>query len=487
MNQIPIQTTSKTSLSQDPSTAPIELFWHPKEASEPIATSNSPTSTTQTLQQPLDTTPLNVFRKHAYQLSPQDKDNNRDANKPLAQIAALDCCFIGAAAFYSLSGKKETVISSLTIQEIDKLIAYRENKDKNPVEEAKRLVQNKQLLTEARCAAVAELYLAGASIKDIRIALKTGGNPGSDIDPASILPLWYQEFLYVFDKKAANTLPPHRESDHKIELLPGKSPPAGPLYNMSVDELKVLKKWLEENLAKGFIRSSKSPAASPVLFAKKPGGGLRLCVDYRGLNAITIKNRYPLPLVQETLSRLAQAKYYTTLDINSAFNRIRIAEGHEWMSAFNTRLGLYESLVMPFGMTNAPATFQAYINKTLHPWLDVFCTAYIDDVLIYSNTLEEHRQHVKTVLQALREAGLQCDIRKCQFDKQEVKYLGMIIATAGVRIDPAKVEAITSWATPEKVKDIQAFLGFANFYRRFISGFSKIVKPLINLCKKGRT
>jgi hypothetical protein len=326
----------------------------------------------------------------------------------------------------------------------------------------------------------AALHLAGFSLEDIQIALQTKKRP----DPAVKVPSHYHELLDVFDYKAADTLPPHRDCDHEIKLKPGTTPPHGPLYNMSIEELEVLRKWLDDNLAKGFIRASSSPAAAPVLFAKKPGGGLRFCVDYRGLNNITIKNRYSLPLLQETLARLSTAKYFTKLDIIAAFNHIRIKDGQEWMTAFNTRYGLFETLVMPFGLSNAPATFQARINEVLRPFLDLYCTAYIDDILIYSDNLLEHRQHVKSVLQALREAGLHVDIKKCEFETQEVTYLGMIVSTSGVKMDPSKVSCIVNWEAPSNLKDVQAFLGFSNFYRRFIKGFSRIVKPLNELTKK---
>ena len=327
----------------------------------------------------------------------------------------------------------------------------------------------------------ASLYLAGASLEDIRLALETK----PVVDPRLKLPEHYHHHLPVFDAAEADKLPPHREGvDHTIELQAGAAPPHGPLYNMSVDELQVLRKFLKENLDKGWIRASSSPAASPVLFAKKPGGGLRFCVDYRALNAITVKNRYPLPLVQETLSRLSKATIYTKLDVIAAFNKIRMKEGDEWLTAFNTRYGLFESLVMPFGLCNAPATFQARINDVLRPYLDIFCTAYIDDVLVYSDNLLEHRQHVNLVLETLAKAGLHLDIKKCEFEVKEVTYLGMIISTEGVRMDPKKVEAIAVWEPPVNVKDVQAFLGFANFYRRFIKGFSRLVTPLVNLTKK---
>src|SRR5690606_7659833 len=188
--------------------------------------------------------------------------------------------------------------------------------------------------------------------------------------------------------------------DHAIPLKEGFTPPFGPLYSLSHNELKTLREWLDDNLSKGFIRASSSPAGAPILFVKKKDGSLRLCVDYRGINEGTIKNRYPLPLIKETLNQLSRAKIYTTLDIRGAYNLVRMAEGDEWKTAFRTRYGLFESLVMPFGLTNAPATFQHFINDVLRPYLDQFCTAYLDDILIYSDNLEDHVKHVRLVLQA---------------------------------------------------------------------------------------
>ncbi|KAH0358992.1 hypothetical protein KCU65_g10159, partial [Aureobasidium melanogenum] len=306
-----------------------------------------------------------------------------------------------------------------------------------------------------------------------------------DVDPALILPLQYHEYLDVFSRKDAKTLPPHRTYDHAIDLLPGKEPPYGPLYSMSRDESEELLRELKSQLDSGFIRASRSPAASPVLFVKKPGGGLRFCVDYRGLNAITVKNRYPLPLITETLARLSRAKKYTKLDIISAFNRLRIKEGDEWKTAFRTRYGLFEYLVMPFGLCNGPASFQNFINDTLREHLDVFCTAYLDDILIYSEDEAKHERHVKLVLEKLREAGLQVDITKCEFNVEQVEYLGLMVTTEGTRMDPKKVQTILEWPELKNVKDVQSLLGFANFYRRFIYGFSAIVSPLTALTKKG--
>src|SRR5580692_4995423 len=205
-------------------------------------------------------------------------------------------------------------------------------------------------------------------------------------------------------------------------------------------------------LDKGFIRESSSPAAVPLLLAAKPGGGVRICHDYRGLNNVTIKNRYPLPLIRETLDALCHAKFYTKLDIIAAFNNIRIAEGHEWKTAFITRFGLFETLVMPFGLCNAPASFQHYINHTLFDLLDRFCTAYLDDVLVYSATRKEHREHVREVVRRLREAGLQIDITKCDFETNRTKYLGLIITPERIRMDPAKVATIREWKDPPRIR-----------------------------------
>jgi hypothetical protein len=298
------------------------------------------------------------------------------------------------------------------------------------------------------------------------------------------LPIEFQDLFKAFIPKDAENLPPHRPWDHKIELLPGKEVPHSKNRPFAPAELRCIKKWIDEMKDKGWIRESKSPGAAPLLLAAKPGGGVRICHDFRGLNAITAKNRYPIPLIKETLDSLCRAKWYTKLDVIAAFNRIRIAEGHEWKTAFITRFGLYEMLVTPFGLCNAPATWQAFINHILHDILDVYCTAYLDDILIYSNTRAEHTKHVRDVLQRLIDSGLTADLNKSEFFAKRTRYLGLIISVDGIRMDPTKVQAILDWKEPSKVKELQQFLGFANFYRRFIRGYSMIARPLTRLLRK---
>lgn len=300
------------------------------------------------------------------------------------------------------------------------------------------------------------------------------------------VPPQYHDFLCVFSEAESHILPPSRPYDHKIELETNSTLNYGPLYNQSAEELQQVKQYLMENLKKGWIEPSKAPYSSPVLFVKKPNGGLRFCVDYRKLNAITKKDRYPLPLIDETLARLCKAKIFTKLDIRQAFHRIRMCADSEELTTFRTRYGAYKYKVLPFGLTNGPATYQRYMNDVLFEFLDVFCTVYLDDILIYSEDPSQHVNHVNQVLKRLQEAGLQADIKKCEFGVTKTRYLGFIVTTNGIRVDPDKIQTIKDWKPPTNVRSIQSFLGFCNFYRRFIRNFGIIAKPLTQLTHKNK-
>ncbi|KAH8144329.1 uncharacterized protein LAJ45_11691 [Morchella importuna] len=294
---------------------------------------------------------------------------------------------------------------------------------------------------------------------------------GGDI--AVRIPLRYREWADVFSKEKIQELPPHSRNDLKINLLPGTAPLFGLLYPCSAPEQKVLQEYLDKELSLGKISRSSSPAAAPILFIPKKDG---IAGFHKGLNKVTVKDKYPLPIMSELRDRFFKAKIFTKIDLKNGFNLIRIAEG-----AFRTRYGVYQYNVMPFGLCNAPSAFQAMINDVLKELLDEGVVVYIDDILIYSETEEEHERLVEKILQKLREAKLCASISKTSFYIREVEYLGCHISEKGVSMSEDKVEAVQEWPVPRNIKGVQGFLGFANFYRRFIEGFSKVCKPLTDL------
>ncbi|KAL0159827.1 hypothetical protein M9458_043552, partial [Cirrhinus mrigala] len=329
----------------------------------------------------------------------------------------------------------------------------------------------------------------GATCQELCLRARVGtcsGEPGAlDVDRDAI-PVQYRDLVEVFSRRSAARLPPHRPYDLAIDLVPGAVPPRGHLYSLSAKEQLAMEEYVAEGLRAGTIRPSSSPAAAGFFFVKKKDGGLRPCVDYRGLNQITVKNRHPLPLTNTALDALSGAHFFTKLDLRSAYNLVRIREGDEWKTAFITPTGHYETLVMPFGLCNSPAAFQHFINDVLRDMLGRWCYAYLDDILIYSKTLEEHTQHVRAVLQRLLAHQLYCKLEKCAFHQHSTTFLGFIISAQGVAMDPQKLEAVRSWPLPASLKQLQRFLGFANFYRRFIRGFSSIAAPLTALTKPSR-
>ncbi len=297
----------------------------------------------------------------------------------------------------------------------------------------------------------------------------------------SNVPEEYLDLKEVFSKSRAASLPPHRPYDCAIDLVPGMSLPKGRLYSLSVPEREAMEKYISDSLTAGFIRPSSSPAGGRIFFVAKKDGSLRPCIDYRGLNNITVKNTYPLPLMSSAFERLQGASIFTKLDLRNAYHLVRIREGDEWKTTFNTPRGHFEYLVMPFGLSNSPAVFQALVNDVLRDMVDQFIYVYLDDILIFSSSLQEHVQHVRRVLQRLLENGLFVKAEKCAFHAQSVPFLGFIVSPEGVRMDPDRVKAVVNWPTPDSRKALLRFLGFANFYRRFIRNFSQLAAPLTAL------
>jgi transposase InsO family protein len=375
----------------------------------------------------------------------------RPASRKTAKIQPtplppVDICMIGAAGFHRNVSRYGATPFVTSLYEIDRMIEQKEVEEiradaEKESQEVRRLVAKK-------------------------------------------LPQQCHGFEDVFSKEASDSIPPHRSYDLQIELEKDANLGFSPLRHHSVEELKTCKRYLVENLAKGFIAPSQCPFASPILFARKPSGGLQFCIDYRKLNAITRKNQYPIPLIDETLSRLGRAKIFTKLDIRQAFHRVRIHPDSVYLTIFCTRYGSYKYNVVPFGLKNGPATFQQFMNDVLFDYLDVFCSAYLDDILIYSSNELEHWEHVCKVLRHLRDAGLQADIKKSEFGVKRTKYLGFIVSSDGIETDPEKTSVVESWNPPRTVRGVQSFLGFCNFYRRFIRNYSRIAKPLNRLTQK---
>ncbi|KAK3508883.1 hypothetical protein QTP70_012515 [Hemibagrus guttatus] len=278
-------------------------------------------------------------------------------------------------------------------------------------------------------------------------------------------------------------LPPHRPWDCAIDLIPGEPVPRGRIYSLSLPEEKAMEEYIAEVLAQGYIRPSTSSAASSFFFVAKKECGLWPCIDYRALNKITVKFRYPLPLVPAVLERFRGATVFSKLDLRSAYNLIRIWEGDEWKTVFVTCIGHYEYLVMPYGLANAPSVFQDFMHEVLRDFLHKFVLVYIDDIFIYSWSMADHQRHVMKVLRRLRTYHLFLKAEKCLFHQPSVQFLGYVIDRSGVHMYEKKVAAVRDWPRPTSVKELQRFLGFANFYRRFIRGYSSVTSPLTNLLR----
>lgn len=279
-------------------------------------------------------------------------------------------------------------------------------------------------------------------------------------------------------------LPPSRfGKDFTIDLEEGTKPIYGPLYRMSPAELEEVRRQLTDLMDKGWIRPSDSPFGAPILFVRKKDGSLRMCVDYRKLNLATRKNRTPLPLIDELLDVISGSTVWSKLDLAQGYHQMRVADQDTHKTAFRTRYGLFEFLVLPFGLTNAPAAFVTMMNKVLAPYLDKFVVVFIDDILVFSRSEDDHLKHLETVLRTLMEHQLYLKLSKCRFGLPEVEFLGHVVSREGIKVDPAKTTAVREWPRPTNPQDVRQFLGLAGYYRKFQPHYSHITSPLTDLTK----
>ena len=401
------------------------------------------------------------------------------------QLASLMQCNVGAPSSYGRASVKEDSASRNVMDHCKEPIGGTQIKKVNEV---------RDILSDATAAfgdSDEYIFVGYLSIKDsslsdgcseiVRSAQQTDEESE---EVATYARQVQQEFEDVFPETLPVGLPPQRNVDHRIIIEPGQHPPSRAPYRMSPTELKELKKQLDDLIAHEFIRPSQSPFGAPVLFVKKKDGSMRLCVDYRGLNKITVKNKYPLPRVEDLIDQLQGARYFSKIDLRSGYHQIRIHENDVSKTAFRTRYGHFEFTVLPFGLTNAPATFMELMQQIFHSHLDQFVIVYLDDILVYSKTLEDHHRHLRVVLEVLRKHRLYAKRSKCCFYQSSVSFLGHVVSRQGVHMEQDKIKAIREWPTPNTVQELRSFLGLAGFYRRFIKNFSRICSPLTELLKK---
>ncbi|MBW0483767.1 hypothetical protein O181_023482 [Austropuccinia psidii MF-1] len=326
--------------------------------------------------------------------------------------------------------------------------------------------------------------LPPASYHDCLEELWDEEEESEDIETVTkVFPSVYDQYLHVFSKVKEEKLPPHCACDHHIELE-GSLPSVGAIYSLSNQESDTLRAYIAENLEKGFIWSNSPSKGAPLLFVKKKDSGLHLCVNYRKLNAVTRKNKHPVPLMNQLLTVFNGSSIFYKIDLCGAYNMLRFKEGEEHLTCFRPKYGSYEYLFMPFGLTNASSSFENLVNDIFQDLVDIYVVVYLDDIMVFSKSEEEHVTHVSTVLSRLRANNLFARASKCPFHSSSVEYLSYIVSSEGLKMDHPKFKQILNWPPPRNLKALYSFLGFANIYRCFIKNYSKKTSSLKRFLKK---
>jgi hypothetical protein len=288
----------------------------------------------------------------------------------------------------------------------------------------------------------------------------------------------------VFPDEVPPGLPPKRGIEHQIDLVSSASLPNRAAYRTNPEETKEIQQQVEELIKKGYVQESLSPCVVLVLLVPKKAGSWRMCVDCRAINNITVRYRHPIPRLDDMLDELSGAFIFTKIDLRSGYHQIRMKEGDEWKTTFKTKFGLYEWLVMPFRLTNAPSTFMRLMNHVIRTFIGNFVVVYFDDILICNKSLHEHVEHIRYVLTVLREHKLYANLEKCTFCTDKVVFLGFVVSGQGVEVDAEKIKVVRDWMPPQNVSQVRSFLGLAGFYRRFVKDFNTIAAPINELTKK---
>lgn len=351
--------------------------------------------------------------------------------------------------------------------------------DQQPKDERKvlQLLTKKRFLHESKECGAIYAVVARKTAQDTNMAART--------IPKELKEL-LEDFSDIAPDDLPNILPPMRKVQHAIDFVPGAQLPNLPFYRMNPTKHAELNKQVNDLLAKGFIRESLSPCAVPALLTPKKDGSWRMCVDSRAINKITVKYRFPIPRLDDLLDMMTGATIFSKVDLKSGYHQIRVRPGDEWKTAFKTKDGLYEWLVMPFGLCNAPSTFMRAMTQTLQPFIGRFLVVYFDDILMYNKNKEDHLSHLRQVLRVLREEKLYINMKKCSFLTSSVIFLGFVVSAQGVKADPEKITTILNWPVPETLHEVRSFHGLATFYRRFIRSFSTIMAPITDCMKKGQ-